>query len=99
MFESVDPDQINLGLLAGVFVAPESIRFADAATAADSVAGWWGAVAALLGAVFALNLLLFVFNLLPVPPLDGSAALVLILPDSMVERYQLSWTLCIITRW
>ena len=41
-----------------------------------------------LGTIFALNLLLMLFNLLPVPPLDGSAALVLGLPDRLVPRYQ-----------
>ena len=79
---------INLGLLAGVFYAPESIGFASVATATPGVSGWWGSIAYLVGIVFALNLLLLVFNLLPVPPLDGSSAVVLFLPDEMVPRYQ-----------
>jgi Zn-dependent protease len=34
-----------------------------------------------------------VFNLLPIPPLDGSAALVLGLPDKVIPRYQaLLWS-------
>lgn len=79
---------INVGVLAGVFDAPESIRFSDVTIAAEGASTWWGSVAALLGAVFALNLLLFIFNLLPIPPLDGSAALVLLLPDHYVAKYQ-----------
>ena len=90
---------INLGLLAGVFVPPETIHFSDAATAADSAAGWWNSIAALLGAVFALNLLLFVFNLLPIPPLDGSAALVLVLPDHLIARYQQMITFNVQLNW
>ena len=79
---------IRLGVFAGVFVPPETIHFSDVAAAADDVGRWWTSIAALLGAVFALNLLLCVFNLIPVPPLDGSAALVLILPPHLVPKYQ-----------
>jgi Zn-dependent protease len=79
---------INLGVLAGVFDSPETIHFSDVTIAAQSASSLWTGPAALLGAVFALNLLLFIFNLLPVPPLDGSAALVLLLPDRLVARYQ-----------
>jgi Zn-dependent protease len=42
----------------------------------------------MLGAVFSLNLLLFAFNLLPFPPLDGSGALPLLLNDTMTRKYQ-----------
>lgn len=79
---------INLGVLGGVFFAPEHIKFADVTAAAAGAASWWNSIGYLLGSVFALNLLLFVFNLLPVPPLDGSAALVLVMPDYMVKKYQ-----------
>ncbi len=79
---------INIGVLAGVFIAPETIHFSDVTAAAPGAASWWNSIAALLGAVFALNLLLFIFNLIPVPPLDGSAALVLLLPDHLVGKYQ-----------
>ena len=79
---------INVGLSAGVFLAPESISFADVTASAAGVGGPWDAVGYFLGTIFALNLLLMLFNLLPVPPLDGSAALVLGLPDRLVPRYQ-----------
>lgn len=38
--------------------------------------------------LFYLNLLLFVFNLLPVPPLDGSAILPMFMSDDMARRYR-----------
>ncbi len=47
----------------------------------------------LLGVIIYANLLLMVFNLVPIPPLDGSKILFAILPDSMqqfkinLERY------------
>ena len=43
--------------------------------------------------VFSLNLLLGAFNLLPFPPLDGSAALPLLLSRRFTARYQeLMWS-------
>lgn len=84
---------INGGLYAGVFRAPESISFADVTIAASGVSSVWGSVGYLLGVLFSLNLLLAVFNLLPLPPLDGSGAFVLLLPARLVPRYQeILWT-------
>jgi len=39
---------------------------------------------------FSLNLLLGTFNLLPVPPLDGSAGIMLFMGESRAQRY-LDW--------
>jgi Zn-dependent protease len=44
-------------------------------------------LATLVSVMFSLNMLLFLFNLLPVPPMDGSGVLALILPDSTVGKY------------
>jgi len=41
-----------------------------------------------LSLLFSLNLLLFVFNLIPVPPLDGSSAIGLLLSDAGGRRLQ-----------
>jgi Zn-dependent protease len=41
-----------------------------------------------IGILFLLNLLLFVFNLLPVPPLDGSAILPMFMSDGVARRYR-----------
>jgi Zn-dependent protease len=38
--------------------------------------------------LFSLNLVLFVFNLLPMPPLDGSAILPAFMSDDMAQRYR-----------
>jgi Zn-dependent protease len=46
--------------------------------------GWW---AELLYSVGAVNVLLGTFNLLPIPPLDGSAVLERLLPQSMWPQY------------
>jgi Zn-dependent protease len=41
-----------------------------------------------LGTVLFLNVLLAVFNLLPIPPLDGSKVLMGLLPDDLARQYQ-----------
>ena len=61
----------------------------DIATATAAVPdGLPGIFGTLLGIVFTLNLLLFVFNLIPVPPLDGSAIVPLFMSDLRAREYQ-----------
>jgi Zn-dependent protease len=75
---------IRIGMLAGVFYAPDSITFSHV-TGAES--GIFSAIAALLSIAFSLNLILFVFNLLPLPPLDGSGAVPLFLHERTARSY------------
>jgi Zn-dependent protease len=77
---------IRAGIMAGVFHAPESVNFDRIVSGAES--GLWPAVAFFVSVTFALNLVLFALNLLPIPPLDGSAALPLLLSDGATRRYQ-----------
>ena len=77
---------IRVGSSAGVFTALNAIGF-DQIVAAQA-GGLWSAVTFLLSVVFSLNLLLAAFNLIPVPPLDGSGALPLALSDEATARYQ-----------
>lgn len=51
-------------------------------------AGLMDGFAALLSVGFALNVLLFVFNLFPVPPLDGSTIIQLAMSDDTARRYR-----------
>ncbi|MCB9898012.1 MAG: site-2 protease family protein [Planctomycetes bacterium] len=78
---------VNVGLFTGLLVAPESIDFAHVTAAAGGAHSVWGATAFVVGLFFSLNLLLCVFNLLPIPPLDGSGALPLVLPKRVVPKY------------
>jgi Zn-dependent protease len=75
---------IRVGIAAGWFYVPNAFSF----TQIVAGQGWAEGAAAPLSILFMLNLLLFVFNLLPVPPLDGSAILPMFLSDSANRRYQ-----------
>ena len=75
---------IRLGLAAGLFAAPEYINFTRLAAAPGG--GIAEGVALLLSVLFTLNLLLFVFNLIPLPPLDGSGAVALLLSEERARR-------------
>jgi Zn-dependent protease len=76
---------IRAGMLLGVFHAPESVTF-EQVTAASSP-GFANSASVAISIVFSLNLILFVFNLIPLPPLDGSEVLSLFLSYSAAERY------------
>lgn len=53
----------------------------------DTYSGPHGFPAVLLFVLFSLNLLLGVFNLLPVPPLDGSSAIMLFMSEGRARGY------------
>lgn len=75
---------IRIGVAAGAFTPPESATFSAVAVAAP---GLLSGAATLLSILFSLNLVLGVFNLLPLPPLDGSAVLALVIPDRWSRAY------------
>ena len=77
---------IRIGATAGFFIPPDAISFER--VVATSAGGVWPAIAFLLSVFFSLNLLLAVFNLIPVPPLDGSGAVPLLLSNEATQRYQ-----------
>ena len=77
---------IRIGFAAGEFHATPGIGL-DALVSSGS-GGVWSALAAFVSVLFTLNLLLAVFNLIPVPPLDGAGAVALILPERQALRLQ-----------
>jgi Zn-dependent protease len=64
---------------------PESARFSLLVEATRP--GLWSAVAALLSIMFSLNLLLAIFNLIPVPPLDGHSAVGLLMEEDTLRKW------------
>jgi Zn-dependent protease len=71
---------IRGGLYLGFFESPDHVMLSHLVDA-TSGAGWLTAVGDCLSVLLVLNLLLFVFNMLPVPPLDGASAIGGILPE------------------
>jgi Zn-dependent protease len=76
---------IHVGMWTHVLAQPDSARFTHIVA---SVKPGAEGVATLLSILFSLNLLLGVFNLLPVPPLDGFGALGLLLPEHAARKLQ-----------
>ena len=68
----------------GYFHAPEQITFSRITGAAP---GFANSISILLSILFSLNLVLLAFNLIPLPPLDGSSILTFFLSDQAARRY------------
>ena len=75
---------IRAGMLMGFFHAPEQITFSRITAASPGPAN---AVSLLISILFSLNLVLLAFNLIPLPPLDGSSILTFFLSDQAARRY------------
>lgn len=82
----------GLAIRAGIAFGPLTYPgFAEFDFFTGLVAGPDGGAAGaatLLSILFGLNLLLFVFNLLPLPPLDGSAVLPMLMSAETAARYK-----------
>ena len=73
---------LKVGLGAGWFMAPERANFT---TLVESGAGPTG-VTAMLSIFVMLNVLLGVFNLIPLPPLDGASVVGIFLPPGLRDK-------------
>lgn len=80
---------IRLGSLLGAFVPATRTGLGGVAVASPSAGAVAGAVAILFSVMFALNLALFLFNLIPVPPMDGFGIIPIFLSDEQGHRFQL----------
>lgn len=77
---------IRAEVALGHFTSPASISAYSELTVPAAGTGATFASSA-LSILFVLNLLLGTFNLLPVPPLDGYAGIMLLMPESWALRY------------
>ena len=75
---------IHAGIAMDYFAQPESVTFRHVIDA--PAGGLVEASASFISILFSLNLLLMVFNLVPVPPLDGSTAIGLLVSESTALR-------------
>jgi Zn-dependent protease len=80
---------IRVGMATGVFQPPPD-GFTFTEIVLSPAGGALAGVAALVSVFFSLNLILFLFNLLPLPPMDGSGVLQLFLPEDVSRRWQLT---------
>lgn len=76
---------MRVGVHNGLFLVPDLLRFTTIVCPAHEGIAQAGAI--LLSLLFSLNILLFVFNLIPIPPLDGSSLPLLFLSDTQAETY------------
>ena len=76
---------LRVGAIGGVFYAPQSVDFGHLSEGASP---GWTIVARIVSGFFSVNLLLAVLNLLPLPPLDGSGALPLLMKPESGRAYR-----------
>jgi Zn-dependent protease len=76
---------LRAGIEAGVFL-PEYGGFATLVLGEEGTV--WAALGLVLSIAFMLNLVLLVFNLFPIPPLDGATAIGILLPEDAARRLQ-----------
>ncbi len=76
---------IHIGISAGFFIQPDTITISGIVAGAG--AGYLEILAKIVSVMFSLNLILFVFNLLPFPPLDGSAIPPMYLSEEAGRKY------------
>lgn len=83
---------IRAGVAAGWFTPPTSFLFSEiVAPASDGGLARFAAM--FFSVMFSLNLLLMTFNLIPLPPFDGSSVPLLFLRGSSAESWQrLMWS-------
>jgi len=76
---------IRLGIAAGFFLQPVSVGLGQIVNPAS--AGLMG-LAVFVSMLFSLNVILFILNIIPLPPLDGSSIIGLFLQEDTARNYK-----------
>jgi membrane-associated protease RseP (regulator of RpoE activity) len=74
---------MRVGLAVGAFVAPDQVNFQTIVAGADGQSTF---ITMLLSVLLVQNVLLGMFNLLPLPPLDGGSVFSIFLPEHLGRR-------------
>ena len=75
---------LKVGLASGWFMAPDRVSFDSLVEMASG--GGPNFLTTILSVFLVLNVFLGVFNLLPLPPLDGASVITLFLPEPLAVR-------------
>lgn len=78
---------VRAGMAAGFFQHPGRVTALSAITSGSGSLFLENAASG-VSILFSMNLLLLVFNLIPIPPLDGSGALPLVLSPALAAKYE-----------
>lgn len=78
---------VKTGIYFGIFYPPTSISFTSLVQTTNN--NIFNSVSVFLSILITLNLLLFLFNLLPVPPLDGSSIIPLFLSEKLGVKFKM----------
>jgi len=78
---------IRAGMLAGIFLQPREVGFTSITEAVHSEPPILTFAAMFISVLFFQNLLLGTFNLLPVPPLDGSTGVTVLMSEKTALRF------------
>jgi Zn-dependent protease len=76
---------LETGVLTGFFTGPESVNFYT--IVAPVSGGILTGLATFFSMLFTENLILFIFNIIPIPPLDGSGIISLFLTENAARKY------------
>jgi Zn-dependent protease len=76
---------IQVGIASGTFLQPDSVNMRHLFDIAD---GGQSGITYFVSMLFSMNLVLTVLNLIPFPPLDGSAIISLFLHDDAARSYR-----------
>jgi Zn-dependent protease len=77
---------IKIGLAAGWFIAPDRVSFQH--IVASPIGDGQTFAGEMLSIFLMLNVLLCVFNLIPLPPLDGASVISLFIPEKAAVKMQ-----------
>jgi Zn-dependent protease len=77
---------IKVGILTGFFVEPYSVTLRQMVDPATE--GRMTGIAIFVSMLFSENMILFILNLIPLPPLDGSGVISLFLSDEASRKYK-----------
>jgi Zn-dependent protease len=76
---------INIGSRFGIFFAPASVNLSHVTD--SHLGGIFNPICTILSVLFSLNIILFVFNSLPLPILDGSKIPLFFLKKELSDKY------------